>query len=73
MNTVAIPQTYEEWHHCITVICKQELTVSYIDTRIESLNSSKDHMTKKFIELYGESQRIKTLQWFEQAKHSIKK
>lgn len=68
MNTAIIPQTYQEWHHCITVICQQPLTLSYVEERITALNSSKDYMTKKFVQLYGESQRQKTLQWFEQAK-----
>ncbi|KJF94767.1 hypothetical protein UB33_07290 [Photobacterium angustum] len=72
MNTAIIPQTYQEWHHCITVICQQPLTLSYVEERIAALNSSKDYMTKKFVQLYGESQRQKTLQWFEQAKNELK-
>ncbi|EAR56077.1 hypothetical protein SKA34_12825 [Photobacterium sp. SKA34] len=72
MNTAIIPQTYQEWHHCITVICKQPLTLSYVEERIIALNSPKDYMTKKFVQLYGESQRKKTLQWFEQAKNELK-
>ncbi|PQJ66700.1 hypothetical protein [Photobacterium angustum] len=72
MNTAIIPQTYQEWHHCITVICQQPLTLSYVEERIIALNSSKDYMTKKFVQLYGESQRQKTLQWFEQAKNELK-
>ncbi|PSV38646.1 hypothetical protein C9J44_02225 [Photobacterium sp. GB-27] len=72
MNTAIIPQTYQEWHHCITVICQQPLTLSYVEERITALNSSKDYMTKKFVQLYGESQRQKTMQWFEQAKNTLK-
>lgn len=72
MSTAIIPQTYQEWHHCITVICQQPLTLSYVEERITALNSSKDYMTKKFVQLYGESQRQKTLQWFEQAKNELK-
>ena len=71
MSTSAIPQTYEEWHHCITVICRQELTLPYIEKRIKSLSSPNDHMTQKFVELYGEQQRLKTLQWFKQAMNEI--
>ncbi len=67
MSTLVIPQTYEEWHHCITVICQQKLTLPYIEARIKSLNSPNDSMTQKFIELYGDQQRLKTLQWFKQA------
>ncbi len=67
-----IPQTYEEWHHCITVICKEELTLPYINTRIKSLNSPNNHMTQQFVKLYGEHQRLKSIEWFEQAKNTLK-
>lgn len=67
-----IPKNYEEWRHCITVICQQELTLPYIEMRIERLNLSTDHMTQQFAQLYGEPQRIKTLEWFEQAKATLK-
>ncbi len=68
MSSAIIPQTYEEWHHCITVIGQQELSPSYIEMRIESLNSPDDSSTQRFVQLYGEQQRVKTLQWFERAK-----
>ena len=71
MDTAIIPGSYEEWRHCITVICGEELSLSYIETRINALNSSKDYMTKKFVDLYGEQQRLKTLEWFEQAKRQL--
>ena len=67
-----IPQNYEEWRHCITVICQQELTLSYIDMRIERLNSLNDHMTQQFVQIYGEPQRIRSLEWFEQAKTALR-
>jgi len=72
MEKVLIPENYEQWHHCITVICKQPLTPAYLDQRLRALNNLEDYMTKKFVELYGEQQRMKTLQWFERAKHTIK-
>lgn len=67
-----IPKNYEEWRHCITVICAQELTAPYIEMRIKNLNSPKDHMTQQFVKLYGEQQRIKTLEWFEQAANELR-
>lgn len=70
MNNL-IPQTYEEWRHCITVICRQPITRPYIEERIAALNSKNDHMTQAFVQLYGEQQRRKTLQWFEQAKQEF--
>lgn len=71
MDSSIIPKSYEEWHHCITVICRQELTPMYIESRIRALNSPNDHMTQKFIELYGDQQRLLTLKWFEQAKKAL--
>ncbi|WP_428239597.1 hypothetical protein [Gynuella sp.] len=71
MTVPLISETYEQWYHCITVICRQPLTPEYIAARIEALNSPNNDMTKKFVELYGEAQRIKTLQWFERAKSTL--
>ena len=72
MKSPMIPSNYQEWHHCITVLCGQPLTAQYIEQRIHALNDASDHMTKKFIELYGKEQHTKTLQWFEQAKQNAK-
>jgi hypothetical protein len=66
-----IPQTYEEWRHCITVICNQPLTRGYIEQRIKPLNTPSDHMTAKFVQLYGEHQRALTLEWFERARSEL--
>ena len=71
MTTAIIPETYEQWHHCITVVCQQALTPSYIDERIQALNTPSDYMTERFVTLYGDAQRVKTLAWFEQAKASL--
>ena len=66
-----IPQTYEEWRDCITVICNQPLTRRYIEQRIKALNTPSDHMTAKFVQLYGEQQRLRTLEWFEIARQEL--
>ena len=71
MHQFIIPQTYAEWKHCITVICRQPITQPYIEERIKALNSTTDHMTTRFIQLYGQTQHQKTLQWFEQAKREV--
>ncbi len=68
MTTEIIPRSYEEWRHCIEVICKQKLTKRYIDQRIAALNNVNDYMTNRFVQLYGEPQRIQTLEWFEREK-----
>jgi len=67
-----IPQSYKEWLHCITVVGQQKLNLSYIEAQIKNLNSLDNEMTKQFIELYGDQQRIKTIAWFEQSKSALK-
>jgi hypothetical protein len=71
METPLIPETYEQWRHCIIELCKQPLTAVYIDGRIKALSDSQDDSTRKFVKLYGEQQRLKTLQWFEQEKETF--
>lgn len=71
MKKQLIPETYEQWHHCITVLCKQPLTPEYINTRIKALINLNDCTTQKYVELYGEQQRLKTIQWFEKAKTTL--
>lgn len=71
MATSLIPETYEQWKHCITEICKEALTPDFIAARIAALNDSHDHMTQKFVTLYGDAQRVKTLEWLEQAKTQL--
>ncbi|MBL8466225.1 hypothetical protein [Methyloversatilis discipulorum] len=71
MSALHIPRTYEEWRHCIADICRQPITGPFIDERIAALNSPADHMTARFVELYGEPQRVKTLEWFERARNEL--
>ena len=71
MTDPLIPENYDEWQHCITVLCRQPLTEKYIDERITALTDTNDYMTQKFVELYGERQRLQTLDWFKQAKDSL--
>lgn len=71
MNIAMIPSSYEEWRHCITVVCKQPINAAFIDDRLKALNDSSDFMTKRFVELYGDAQRKRTIQWFEKAKAQL--
>lgn len=63
----AIPQTYEDWEHCITVQCGIPLTASFIASRIKALEDESDFRTQKFIEAWGAAHHAKTLEWFRQA------
>lgn len=66
-----IPRTYDAWRHCITEVCGIPLTESYIRARIRALNDHQDHMTTRFVQLYGEAQYRQTLAWFEQALNEV--
>ena len=70
-DTVTIPRNYDEWYHLITVVGQQELTYSYIEERLKALNSPTDASTRQFVQLYGEQQRVKTIEWFERAKRKL--
>ena len=62
-----VPETYEEWKHCITETCGIALTPQFIEERIAALGNMKDLHTQRFIEYWGEAQRQQTLAWFRQA------
>lgn len=62
-----VPQTYEEWEHCITVKCGLALTAEFVSNRIKSLEDRTDLRTQKFIEFWGEAHYAQTLGWFRQA------
>lgn len=66
-----IPETYEQWRHCIVVECGLELTPNYISERISALQNFKDYTTKKFIQLYGQRHHQNVLAWFEQAQKAL--
>lgn len=66
-----VPQTYEEWEHCITVDCGIPLTPRYVADRITALENRRDYQTRKFIEYWGEAHYAKTLEWFHQAKDRV--
>lgn len=67
-----IPESYEQWRHCITVICGERLTPSYIATRLQALQSRSDRMTARFVALYGEAQHARTVAWFERAQREAR-
>lgn len=53
--------------HCITEICGIPLGESFIRERLIALDDDNDHMTRKFIELYGREHWKQTKTWFNQA------
>ena len=67
-----VPDSYEAWEHCITVKCGIDLTSDYIAKRIAALQDMNDHYTRKYVELWGDDQRIQTLNWFKEAERRAK-
>lgn len=64
-------QTYEEWKHCITVKCQIPLTSTFIAERIKALSDAQEPVTARFVKLYGDPHRVRTLRWFEQARREL--
>lgn len=62
-----IPQNYEQWRHCIEHWCGIELTPDYIEQRLQALQDSNNHHTRRFIECYGEPHHSEVLGWFRRA------
>ena len=64
-------ESYDEWKHCITVKCNIPLTADYIAKRIATLSDQRDPMTARFVALYGDPYRLRTIRWFEQARGEL--
>ena len=67
MKNSIIPETYEEWRHCIIVECGLELTPQYISERISALQNNRDYHTQQFVKRYGKQHLQQVLSWFMQA------
>lgn len=70
MELSIIPQTYEQWRHCIVVECGLELTPAFISERISALQNDSEHYTQQFVKLYGQEHRHKVLGWFIEAQET---
>ena len=66
-----VPNTYEEWKHCITVKCDIPLTLDYVQERIAALTDDKDLHTQKFIERWARAHHKRALAWFRQAAEDL--
>ena len=63
--------TYEDWKHCITVLCGIPLIPDYVDQRLAALRDPADDKTQKFIATWGEAHLARVIGWFEQAKRDL--
>lgn len=59
-----VPQTFDEWHFCITQKCKIELSKQYKIERLTILTDHNHHETKRMIELYGKSHLDNLISWY---------
>ncbi len=64
--------TYDDWKHCITVLCRIPLTPTYVEQRLAALRDPADHSTQKFIATWGEAHLARVIGWFEQAERELR-
>ena len=64
-------KTYDDWKHCITVLCRIPLTLAYVEQRLAALRDPADHRTQKFIATWGEAHLARVIGWFEQAEREL--
>ena len=65
-------QTYDDWKHCITELCRIPLTLTYVEQRLTALRDPADHGTQKFIAAWGEAHLARVIGWFEQAERELR-
>lgn len=63
--------TYDDWKHCITVLCKIPLTPAYVEERLATLRDPADYKTQKFLATWGDAHLERVIGWFEQAKSEL--
>ncbi|MEM1388950.1 MAG: hypothetical protein AAF748_11145 [Pseudomonadota bacterium] len=66
-----VPESYDDWKHCITVKCGIPLTTDYVQERIAALSNQNDFHTQKFIKRWGSSHHARTLTWFQRAAEEL--
>lgn len=65
-------KTYDDWKHCITVLCGIQLTPTYVEQRLAALRDPADQRTQKFITTWGEVHLAQVIGWFEQAEQELR-
>jgi len=62
----AIPQTFEQWRHCIEHHCGIPLTTEFAEKRVRELENPGNEHTQRFIQSYGARHHVRVLNWFRQ-------
>ena len=66
-----IPETYEHWHHCITVECGIPLTPEFVAERLGVWRNETKEETERFRRLYGDAHWRAVIAWFERAESEL--
>ena len=64
-------KTYDDWKHCITVLCGIPLEQAYVEQRLAALRDPADYGTQKFVATWGEDHLARVIAWFEQAEREL--
>ncbi|EAT10054.1 hypothetical protein NYF14_11005 [Sphingobium sp. 10 DY56-G10] len=71
MKPPLIARNYEEWKHCITVLCRIPMTPAFVEARIAALADLRDYGTVRFVETWGEAHLERVKAWFLEARAEL--
>ena len=60
-----IPQTFDQWKHCIEQDCNIQLTSEFAQKRLTVYSDEKNPETKKFVSLYGKQHLQNVVSWLQ--------
>lgn len=66
-----IPETYQQWYHCITVECGIPMTREYVTRRLQVLRDTASEETARFQRLYGKAHWRFVVDCFERAGREV--
>ena len=64
-------RSFEDWRTCIEVACRIKLTLPYVRERLAELTAVDHHKTRRFVEMWGESHRLRVVAWFQEAERRL--
>jgi hypothetical protein len=64
-------RTYDDWKHCITVLCGIDLTSGFVAHRLVELRNPSAYGTQRFVASWGEQHLKDVIGWFEQAEREL--
>lgn len=72
MMPTPFPENYEQWRHCITVLCGIPLTPSFVSQRLAVWRDESSEETRRFRRRYGDAYWQSVIGWFERAEDDLK-